>query len=566
MKIVDNSFYHQNLQGIKVLILAPHQDDEINIAGNSIKNFNDLGAEVHVCFSTNGDFIVPASVRISEAVNALMVLGCSVEHIHFLGYGDSLNNNPQGHIFYSQEGVVTSMAEHEETYAACGYSDFSFQYQNKHSQYNSKCFHKDLKHLIIELKPDVIICVDLDTHADHRMLSLAFDKVMGEILNEKKNYHPTVLKRFAYCLAYFADNDFYQINLQQNKKPMVGREKNYSQVLIDTAYYQWSSRVRMPVISGEYSTFLFSKTLTKALKCHQSQSAVMHAGQIINGDEVFFRRRTDSISYVAEIETSSGNGRYLNDFRILGLNDIDSMVMQYANYLWQPDRNDKSKQATFRWKKPQKISKAIIYGNVTDKGQIKKLKIHFDNGYEFISGVLPENGTPLEIDFEPQENISFCTIQILDFEGEEYGIAECEFYNDIQIESVLSPFIKILIDDDFVYEYLIDTGVKQLPLKIYKSIKEMDTVFKIVSGDAYILGGILYFKNNNDILVRLENDDSSIYDQVYIRRVSKFRIKVLAFIKKIESNLTIIYFRALRKLNYFKTNGIYKGIQSIINK
>ena len=52
---VRNSFYEQNLKGLKVLVLAPHQDDEINIAGNTIVNLVNCGADVKVCFSTNGD-------------------------------------------------------------------------------------------------------------------------------------------------------------------------------------------------------------------------------------------------------------------------------------------------------------------------------------------------------------------------------------------------------------------------------------------------------------------------------------------------------------------------------
>lgn len=131
--VVDNSFYHQNLQGVKVLVLVPHQDDEINVAGNTIKNFNDLGAEVHVCYSTNGDYVLPAEVRIGEAVAALKVLGCLKENIHFLGYADSLNNNKQEHIFYSKEKVAVSTSGNKETYAALGYNDYSFQYQGKHN-------------------------------------------------------------------------------------------------------------------------------------------------------------------------------------------------------------------------------------------------------------------------------------------------------------------------------------------------------------------------------------------------------------------------------------------------
>ena len=82
---VRNSFYEQNLKGLKVLVLAPHQDDEINIAGNTIANLVNCGADVKVCFSTNGDYTLPASVRIREAVASLKKLGCNKQNIYFLG-------------------------------------------------------------------------------------------------------------------------------------------------------------------------------------------------------------------------------------------------------------------------------------------------------------------------------------------------------------------------------------------------------------------------------------------------------------------------------------------------
>lgn len=105
---VRNSFYEQNLKGLKVLVLAPHQDDEINIAGNTIANLVNCGADVKVCFSTNGDYTLPASVRIREAVASLKKLGCNKQNIYFLGYGDTLNGSFKSHIFYNKGSVTTN--------------------------------------------------------------------------------------------------------------------------------------------------------------------------------------------------------------------------------------------------------------------------------------------------------------------------------------------------------------------------------------------------------------------------------------------------------------------------
>lgn len=39
-----------------VLILVPHQDDEVNIAGQIIPSIVEEGLECRICFTTNGDF------------------------------------------------------------------------------------------------------------------------------------------------------------------------------------------------------------------------------------------------------------------------------------------------------------------------------------------------------------------------------------------------------------------------------------------------------------------------------------------------------------------------------
>ena len=553
-KVVDNSFYHQNLQGVKVLVLVPHQDDEINVAGNNIKNFNDFGAEVHVCYSTNGDYVLPAEVRIGEAVAALKILGCLKENIHFLGYADSLNNNNKEHIFYSKEKVVVSASGHKETYAALGYHDYSFQYQEKHNLYNSVCYHEDLKRLILDIKADIILCVDLDTYADHRMLSLTFDDVMGEILQDEQNYHPKILKRFAYIFAYCAAKDFYQLNLLSNKKPVIKQTETYLQNIIDTGYYKWESRVRLPVVNGEYSSWIFNKTLTKALLCHKSQSAIIHAEQIINGDEIFFERKTNSLSYSARVETSSGDGKYLNDFKILGLNNIDSLYMHYANYFWQPCKEDNDKTATFIWEQPQTISKIVIYGIDGGKGRIKKIRIIFDNGFTINFNKFSANGLASEINILPQINIKWCKLQIIDFDGDEYGISECEFYNDINKLDVLQPFVKIIINDDFAYDYIIDSDTVEIPVAVYKTDALLNTDFKIVYGNAEISNGVIKLLDGDKFILRLEcKDNHDIYDQIIIRRKSKLFIKYYKFTQFLESKIGRIIFRAMRKYEYLKS-------------
>ena len=53
---VDNSFWHTNLlQGKTALILVPHEDDELFLAGTVMVELKKLKCNVLAAFSTNGD-------------------------------------------------------------------------------------------------------------------------------------------------------------------------------------------------------------------------------------------------------------------------------------------------------------------------------------------------------------------------------------------------------------------------------------------------------------------------------------------------------------------------------
>lgn len=66
-----------------MLILIPHEDDEINLAGSVIYQARKSGIRVICVFLTNGDWKYPGLVRIKEAIKALAILGVKEEDILF---------------------------------------------------------------------------------------------------------------------------------------------------------------------------------------------------------------------------------------------------------------------------------------------------------------------------------------------------------------------------------------------------------------------------------------------------------------------------------------------------
>ena len=50
------------LKNKKILVVIPHQDDEIHVAGGVIEKFHNNN-DIYVCFTTNGDYVIPAKYR-----------------------------------------------------------------------------------------------------------------------------------------------------------------------------------------------------------------------------------------------------------------------------------------------------------------------------------------------------------------------------------------------------------------------------------------------------------------------------------------------------------------------
>lgn len=102
----NNSIYSTDFYKNKnVMVIVPHQDDEINVAGATIKNYINGGSDVIVVFTTNGDYYGLGKVRIDEAINAMEKLGVKSENVVFLGYGDKWDTE-YNHIYHAPDNEI----------------------------------------------------------------------------------------------------------------------------------------------------------------------------------------------------------------------------------------------------------------------------------------------------------------------------------------------------------------------------------------------------------------------------------------------------------------------------
>lgn len=532
---------------LKILFIVPHEDDEINLAGDLLKQFCAQQYEVFVVYTTNGDYEFKAETRINEALNSLRVFGIPQNHIFFLGYGDMLNHASQLHIFYAKQ-PVTSPSGHKETYGTKKKMDYSYQYNHRHHSYTRNNYCEDLKKIILQIAAEILFVVDYDEHADHRMVSLTFDYVMGEILSKNLGYHPDVYKGFAYSTAFKAPKDFYSLNLLQTQKP------NEHKDLIGTSIYQWTKRIRLPIGKKARGHFLFNSIIFRALCCHKSQNAGFHAESVINSDKVFWKRRTDSLSYTAFVTASSNQEKAykVKDFLLYNTNDIDANSPILTDYSWCPERGDKEKSLIFLWEDKKEIRYIRLFGNINNDSKIIKIKVCFDDGYQFVLGPFLDNGNPIEALLPQSHFVQKCTLTILEWKGENYGIAECEFYKNITQATFFMPFIKITVGDNFVYRYLVHNNIKCIQFDVYKFNINSRVDLKVIQGRGKIQGNKLIL-DDDIVKVRAEVlGQPNIYDEITIRRCSSKFIKALKFMQCMEHYFIIGMLRCNRKYIYLR--------------
>lgn len=444
--------YQKFFRGNTLMVIIPHEDDEINIAGSLIYGARKEGMRVVCVFLTNGDYTYIPDVRIREAVNALSVLGVSEKDIIFLGYPDGGGHGEYSVFMHGRETPVRAHGR-TETCGGSGISEFCAAESGVHHEYLWKNLLRDLENVIRKYLPDGITAIDWDTHPDHRMCSLAFERVMGKILNGKGNtYQPKVLKAFAYATAYEGLKDFYRSNLPSTK---INPDKILKKGQPDNPNFLWDRRIRLPVPESCRTQDLGKNKIFHALTCHMSQKAMRRAEQIINGDQIFWEKRTNNLCFRGNVYASSGDSQYLHDFCTMNTDDIVERETIYRDYLWEPVQEDRNPWCRCDFETLRDIGAAVFHGNIGHEGRILKGQLIFSNGYRVLVDSLPENGDELYVKFPVQKDVQWVQFDILEREGNHAGLSEWEL---LPAEAEEMPLLKICADDEFAYEWLLESG------------------------------------------------------------------------------------------------------------
>ena len=304
----------------KLVIFVPHQDDETNLAGN-ILSYLVKQYDVYVVYSSLDANPYKASTRKKEAINACAVYGIEKDNVIFLGLPDTPNRSGRHFFTDGNKNIILK-------------------------------FEEILRNLI----PEVIIGTDFDFHSDHRMVSLSLDEAVFNIMNENKTYTPLYLKGFCYETAYYGVDDYSATDLKNTK---------VAKIPLSNVSYKWEDRISLN--SQEKNSFIFLKTPFKALKCHKSQYAAMHARKVINADNVFWKKRTDNLLIRdATITATSGDISKISDLKVIDTDDIiteDPLKIDYSKGLWKPDDSDLKPCINIVFNGEKTVEQIVLHGS-----------------------------------------------------------------------------------------------------------------------------------------------------------------------------------------------------------
>ena len=557
---VDNSFYDSQFKNKKVMVIVPHEDDDLLISGQVLPPMYKNGADVRVVFATNGDKRVSAYTRQSEACNALEKLGIPREKVIFLGY-------PDGTQLYVGKKAYSFSSGWDHTYAGKGFKDYHFDRFGTHAQYTAENMVDDIESVILEYRPDYILAIDFDTHTDHRGVSISFEKAMERILKKESGYTPKVLKCFGYSLAWKSKPDFYALNIKSTV--MQDREKNNDPSYeTDVPQYRWNNRVRLPIDKKSLSHSILRCSEYKALSEHLSQYAYCYSERIINGDSVYWNRRTDSLTYNADISVSSGDASLLNDFRLIGVgNRTAGPHVKLENCVSRFDKNDAQKTVTVKFDSPKTVSCVSLYDNFGLNSNILGGVITFSDGSKVEVPALNADGSETRVVFEPKHNITSFTFKVTEYEGVA-GLDEIEAFENADYDMGFSLIkLKNADTDDYIYNYLITPDEKSLNLGIYLSNPNAGYTIKIIEGDGVKLeGNTLVFDDNFEkCTVRAElNGDPSTYDQITVKRLSERELKSYESFEKVNKTVFKIDTLRLKTKNLFVNGYVYEKLNDFV--
>ena len=441
------------------MFIVPHEDDEINMAGATIYGAIQEGLDVYVVFLTNGDYEYTFDVRRNETYQMAKEIGLPQENIIFLGFGDFIGHE----IIQNKSGIINSRTNHDKTYGL----DFASLVMNEAQPYSWSGIIQSLIDVILHFEPDTIIATDYDTHVDHRLCTLTVANAIEWII-KYTDFRPQFFNGFAYATGYETVDDYFDNNLLStviNKRALPSNEFSTGNPTLS-----WTHRLRIPVPCDCREGSLVTNPIFKAMAAHMSQEGYKRGARLINGDQVFWRRRTDNLALHADITVSSGEASYLNDFLRFNIANVKLNSYNPEDYMWIPTIDDMERKVHIAFNKTTVLQVIQLFGNVHNTYNYCSIRIEMSDGKQILLKEIAYMGQGVSYILDEPMSVEWIDIYI---DKQCLGLSEIELYSN---NDDIYDYCHILADNQFMYDWIVYPGEKIPMITPYIESLRKDTI------------------------------------------------------------------------------------------
>ena len=490
-----------------IMVFSPHQDDEANMANAVMYSHAKRGDDVYVVMGFGSDSSpsrkdTTGLRRMNESKGNLERLGIPAKNLIYLGYQSFV---AAAKVFPEEpEGYrIIQFGSNGEMLLKDGTPYYTFSHKEEgfpsfHStQYGEECLVSeanlvsDIQEVIKKYMPDEIYVVDLDKHVEHMWYGSMVDKAFGLLKQDPdyQNYCPRYYESLSYQSSWYAKSDF-----DSTTSPNGGGLFLESTLKFDprNPTLDWEDRVRfavddemsMPDVEQNLSILAyrygFGKTTEGRLK------------NLVNGDQVFWERDTQNLTYQASVEVSSNakDKDKINDFTTIRtpMSVFTNYVYHEADltcddYKWSPTDADETKTVTVTFDEPKDIASVKLYDDYLEENQITAGVLTFSNGDRIEVGALDNDGGATAISFDEKKGITSVSFKITDFIGTP-GLTEFEVF--AQGAPRKTEFIQIYLDKvngtdwankSFLYDYPVSvlSKAQSMQLGVYSYPNETES-------------------------------------------------------------------------------------------
>ena len=152
--------------------------------------------------------------------------------------------------------------------------------------------------------------------------------------------------------------------------------------------------------------------------------------------------------------------------------------------------------------------------------------------------------------------MSSACVRVEGAEGSRYGLSFIGFFaHDYEISAV-NPYIKLLINDDFAYDYLIPSSVNTCQVDVYQyNTKEKIHIYSLDDKDGWVDSNcVVHFTPGaHRLYIRAELDiNPDCYDEICIHRMNWYYLQKLHLFQYVEDKFLTFCLKKHRKYTHIR--------------